>query len=224
MAQHHEHDPNVYEFVILHLRPGHVGDFLCGFEKGKAIMEKHGQKTLGFWVGEAGSIGTLYILKQWASIGAKLKAKDALLADSDARAYFKSSGEHVSCATSYLCKTHEVKAINPKNPVIIHKLIPKTFTHFAAARHKHVIETVSKHMPQGTAHHATLLFPISYEDFALISIFEIEGEAKIDEAYNKWVELLRDPSNWAAIATSQEMYCDHMNILCRPIDFSKLPK
>jgi len=215
---------NVYEFVILHIRPGHVGDFLMGFEKGKAIMEKYGQKMLGMWVGEAGTVGTIYILKEWASIGAKLKFKDSLLADNDARAYFKGSGEHVLHSCAYMCKTHDVKPINPKHPVVIHKLVPKSFTHFAAARHKHVVEMVSAKMPAGLAHHVTLLFPIMYEEFALISIFEIEGENKVDEAYNAILARMKDPVNWAAMATSQEIYCDHFNILCRPIDWSKLPK
>jgi len=219
-------EPTIYEIAIIHVRPGHIYEFLTQMQKGKELMERHGQKTLGMWISEAGTAGTIYILKEYASVCAKLKAKESLLKDPEAHAYFKATGPLMACAQSFVCKKPpppcEMKPINPKAPVVIHKLIPKKFKFFAAHHHYHVIDHMSKIVPPEVGHHIISLFPIMYEEFCFFSIFQI-GENKVDEAYNMWVSLMRDPKNWAHMAASEEVYTDQMNVLCTPIDFSKLP-
>jgi len=219
-------EPTIYELAVIHVRPGHLLDFLNLMGKGKELFEKHGAKTLGVWLGEAGVTGSVVTLKEFPSISARMKMRCAMLQEPESQAYFKAAGPFISMARSFICKkppTCEFKAINPKAPVVIHKIIPKKFKYFAGHHHRTVIENMSKKVSADIIHHVVSLFPIMYDEFCFFSIFQI-GEGKVDEAYASWVTAMRDTKNWASMSITQNVYTDQLNILCNPIDFSKIPK
>jgi len=72
-------EPTIYELSVVHVRPGHLLDFLHILQKGKELFEKHGAKTLGMWLGEAGISGSVITLKEFASISARTNLRYAML-------------------------------------------------------------------------------------------------------------------------------------------------
>jgi hypothetical protein len=219
-------EPTIYELAVIHVRPGHLLDFLNIMQKGKDLFEKHGAKTLGVWLSEAGMTGSIVTLKEFPSISARMKARCAMLQEPESQAYFKASGPFIAFARSFICKkppTCEFKALNPKAPVVIHKIVPKKFKFFAGNHHRSVIEHLSKKVSADIFHHVVSLFPIMYDEFCFFSIFQI-GENKVDEAYGAWVSAMRDTKNWAGMSITEDVYTTKLNIMCNPIDFSKIPK
>jgi hypothetical protein len=215
--------PIVYELVVMRVKPDHVHDFMHHVAEGKKISEKY-CKVLGLWVGDAGHFGTLFVLREWATLTARLDARDKLWNDAEAQKHYKETSPFISCIQTYLCKappSFTVKSPEAKSHIVIHKLKAKKFSVFGAHIYKDMID-LSATLTKEAVRPFAVLFPIVYDDHAMFTMWEI-GSDKIEERYAKYVERIRDPQNWHRIANLQEYFEDEMSMLASPFDLSKCP-
>jgi len=210
----------------MRIRPGDIFKFLSHVNTGKHLSEKHGAKTHGLWIGESGALGQIYVLKEWSSLAARLKARDALWADPEAQKHYKETGCFLQSVTSYVCKMNPqfpIKAMNPKGHVMIVKMRAKAFRVFAACKHREVLEHVGTKVSAEITHPVATLYPIMYEDNCFFTIWQV-GENKIDEAMASYVASVRDPQNWARMSNTHMVYEDVSVTMAGPVCFDKLPK
>jgi len=219
-------ESTVFELTILRIRPGDIFKFLSHMNTAKHLSEKHGAKTHGVWIGESGALGQVYVLKEWASISARLKAREALWADPEGQKHYNESGHFLQSVVSYICKMnpqYPIKAINPKSHVMFVKMKPKTMRVFAAMKHREVLDHVTSKVPADITHPVATLYPLMYDDQCFITIWQV-GENKVDEAMASYVQAVRDPTNWGRMANTFMVYEDLSVTLAGPICFDKLPK
>jgi len=224
----HPIDHKVYELILLQIKPDKINDYMATMAFANTKRGQHGTRTLGAWLSEAGPTGLLIILTEHESFEAMQKANDGMLFDPETQEHFKHKLAMLNSWKAYVCKKpplFDLKPIDGTAPVVIHKLVPRKFRLFAGQRHKQVVDAMSAKVSPEIVQHVAFLAPIVYDDYAMFSIFQL-GKGKVGEAYDTLAAHVMDPTNWAAMAETEEAYCDHFNILARPIQeyISKMPK
>jgi len=219
-------EPNIYEFVLLNVRPECVVQFYTKTLERNKMFEKYGAKTHGCWMTEAGSIGTFFVLREWASLSTRITAREKMWHDQEWQKMYKECGPMLRNVQSFLCKTPAnmpIKHANPRSHVIVHKMKPLKFSVFAAQKYRDMMVEINKMIMPDLMHHMATLYPMVYDQFCMLTIWEVPDD-KIDMAYNRMVECRRDPTNWEKLSELQETYVDEMNVLAVPVTANGAPR
>jgi len=220
-------EPTVYEFAIIHCRPEFIMPFYTKVQERKKVFEKYGAKTHGLWLAEAGSVGTFYVLREWASLTTRVQAREKMWHDKEWQTLVKETNPMITFIQSFLCKTPPnmpVKQLKTTGThVILHKLKPKKFSVFAAQKYREMMTEMNKIVGTDLMHPIATLYPMVYDEFCMLTIWEVPDD-KLDTTYMRMVECRRDPTNWEMISEFQETYLDDMNVLCLPVTATGAPR
>jgi len=216
----------IYELRIVHVKPEFILEFYPKLLETSKLYEKFGGKTIGLWIAEGGEVGTYYTLREYASISARVAAREKMWNDSEFRNVYKETFYMVRHIESFLCHaplSMPVNVPNTKSHVVLHKMRPKKTTICPVIKYRELAKDMNEMIGRENVRPIATLFPLVYNEFCVITIWEIT-DSKLDVVCERFLASRRDSANLAKIAEYQENFEDLTRVLASPIEATRAPR
>lgn len=193
---------------------------------GRKIFEKHGAKSHGVWLTEAGGWCELYTLLEWPSLEKRIAMRQSSFKDPEIIAHWNTVGRFMLKGENFICKANSkvpFKAFSPNRPIWVNRIKPQKFDVFATLKLMELCGIFEKHFAPDISPVHTILHPVAYPDHCIWAIWEIGENQQADRLMSKIAAAYQDPSNWAHMEETREAFEIQSAVVATPIHFDQLP-